>query len=88
MYEDDGDEILQVILQTWMGSGWALAKGRMWRRDARMTLTNHVVKDRMRAIVYCINTFDFDLINYLQHCKLQLHPATLHLCSRVVARLP
>ena len=48
-----------------------------------MTLTNLVVNDRERASVNCINTFDSVIINYLQHCNIQLHPATLHLFARV-----
>ena len=58
-------------------------KGRIDERTQRMTMTSLVVNNRERANVICINMFDYDLINYLQHCKLQLHPATLHLCSRV-----
>ena len=69
---------------------WNLeASTEMWRKvvcdekTQRMTLTNHVIKDRMRASVDCINTFDSVIINYLQHCNIQLHPATLHLFARV-----
>ena len=48
-----------------------------------MTLTNQCATERY---VMSINTFDYVIINYLQHCNIQLHPATLHrdhLCRHV-----